>query len=352
MWVESDTNVPSGESLVRQLVHGKRFFANGSASRPESCGSPTSLAIRLPCRRSPNQVGVTALVAQKMRWNDTNVFPHSTFWWEGHDGSRGLAHFPPANTYNGDFSVGEIMSSQRNYKDHQRSDFSLYPFGYGDGGGGPTAQMLEWAAPPPLTSTGYRRMEIGTVGEFLTRVSAKRQADLATWVGELYLETHRGTLTTHADVKWANRRGEEALRAAEMWSVAADVDRRPVLDQAWKQLLLQQFHDIIPGSSIHWVYEDTRRTTPMSWMSAGRLVAEAQAVLAGDGSGLVAFNAASHDRTEVTELPDGGLAVVSASPRAAGTPSQATRWRSGRWTSVRRGWKMSSSACAGTTMAC
>ena len=314
MWVESDTNVPSGESLVRQLVHGKRFFADEFGIETRELWIPDVFGYSAALPQIANQVGVTALVTQKMSWNDTNVFPHSTFWWEGHDGSRVLAHFPPANTYNGDFSVGEIMSSQRNYKDHQRSDFSLYPFGYGDGGGGPTAQMLEWAR-RLADVDGLPQMEIGTVGEFLTRV-CERQPDLATWVGELYLETHRGTLTTHADVKWANRRGEEALRAAEMWSVAADVDRRPVLDQAWKQLLLQQFHDIIPGSSIHWVYEDTRRDHADVLDVAGRLVAEAQAVLAGDGSGLVAFNAASHDRTEVTELPDGGLAVVSA--RACG----------------------------------
>ncbi len=91
------------------------------------------------------QAGITALVTQKMSWNETNVFPHSTFWWEGHDGSRVLAHFPPANTYNGDFSVGELGHSQSNYKDPGRSDRSLYPFGYGNGGGGPTAEMLERA---------------------------------------------------------------------------------------------------------------------------------------------------------------------------------------------------------------
>jgi alpha-mannosidase len=310
MWVESDTNTLSGESLVRQLVHGKRFFADEFGIETHELWIPDVFGYSAALPQIANQVGVTALVTQKMSWNDTNVFPHSTFWWEGHDGSRVLAHFPPANTYNGDFSVGEIVNSQLTYKDHGRSDLSLYPFGYGDGGGGPTGQMLE-SARRLGNLEGLPRVKIGTVGEFLRQVS-EPQPDLATWVGELYLEAHRGTLTTHADVKWANRRGEEALRAAELWSVAAHLDRRAVLDGAWKQLLLQQFHDIIPGSSIHWVYEDTRRDHAEVLDAAGRVVAEAQAALVADGNGLVVFNAASHERTEVTELPDGRLAVVSA----------------------------------------
>jgi hypothetical protein len=152
------------------------------------------------------------------------LFPHSTFWWEGHDGSRVLAHFPPANTYNGDFSVRELTQSQHNYRDHGRSERSLYPYGYGDGGGGPTSPMLEYAR-RLADLEGLPRVEIGTVAEFLDRVRAEA-TDLATWVGELYLEAHRATLTTLAEVKRANRRGEEALRAAEMWSVAAGLDRR------------------------------------------------------------------------------------------------------------------------------
>ena len=138
--------------------------------------------------------------------------------------------------------------------------------------------------------------------------------DLPVWVGELYLEAHRATLTTHAEVKLANRRAEEALRAAELWSVAASLDRRPDLDRAWKLLLLHQFHDILPGSSIHWVYEDTAREQAEVLAIAGSVITEAQTVVAGgDGAGgVVAFNSSSTDRTEVVELPDGSLALVSA----------------------------------------
>jgi alpha-mannosidase len=165
-------------------------------------------------------------------------------------------------------------------------------------------------------------VQIGSVADFLERLGHKAD-ELPVWVGELYLEAHRATLTTHADVKLANRRAEEALRAAEMWSVASSLDRRPELDKAWKLLLLHQFHDILPGSSIHWVYEDTAREHAEVLDIAHSVISEAQAVLAGAGAeagaagdgagGLVAFNPSSTDRTEVLELPDGSLARVSAS---------------------------------------
>ena len=247
-----------------------------------------------------------------MSWNDTNPFPHTSFWWEGHDGSRLLAHFPPANTYNGDFSVGEVVAGQDRGLGPNGTALNLYPFGYGDGGGGPNHTMVERLR--RMTDLdGLPRAEIGTVAGFLDRLGQAAD-DLPVWVGELYLEAHRATLTTHAEVKLANRRAEEALRAAELWSVAASLDRRPDLDRAWKLLLLHQFHDILPGSSIHWVYEDTAREQAEVLAIANSVTTEAQTVVAlGDGAGgVVAFNPSSTDRTEVVELPDGSLALVSA----------------------------------------
>nr|MDQ2754097.1 alpha-mannosidase [Actinomycetota bacterium] len=145
MWVEPDTNIPSGESLVRQLVHGKRFFADELGIETTELWIPDVFGYCAALPQIAVQAGVSALITQKMSWNDTNVFPHTTFWWEGHDGSRLLAHFPPADTYNGDFSAAEMARSQSNHKDRDRSDRSLYLYGYGDGGGGPTAHMLEHA---------------------------------------------------------------------------------------------------------------------------------------------------------------------------------------------------------------
>ncbi len=311
MWVEPDTNVPSGESLVRQLVHGKRFFAEEFGVETHELWIPDVFGYSAALPQIAREAGVTSLITQKMSWNDTNRFPHTSFWWEGHDGSRLLAHFPPADTYNGDFSVVEVAAGQDRGVGPDGTALNLYPFGYGDGGGGPNHTMVE----------RFRRMsdldclpraDIGTVGGFLDRLSQEAEG-LPVWVGELYLEAHRATLTTHAEVKLANRRAEEALRGAELWSVAASLDRRSALDGAWKTLLLHQFHDILPGSSIHWVYEDTAREQAEVLALAASVIDQAQTVVAGGevAEGLVAFNPSSTDRTEVVELPDGSLSLVS-----------------------------------------
>ncbi len=314
MWVEPDSNIPSGESLVRQLVVGKRFFSDEFGVETHELWIPDVFGYSAALPQIARLAGVTSLVTQKMSWNDTNTFPHTTFWWEGHDGSRLLAHFPPANTYNGDFSVAEVSAGQDRGAGADGAALNLYPYGYGDGGGGPTGAMVErYRRMADLD--GLPRLEIGTVEGFLDRLR-DQSVDLPTWTGELYLEAHRATLTTHADVKLANRRGEEALRSAELWSVAASLDRRPVLEEAWKRLLLQQFHDILPGSSIHWVYEETKREHARAIEEARSVITEAQSMLArrdrveGDDV-LVAFNPSSYDRTEVTDLPDGSLGVVT-----------------------------------------
>ena len=308
MWVEADSNVPSGESLVRQLVHGKSFFLEEFGVETAELWIPDVFGYSAALPQIALQAGVTAIVTQKMSWNDTNVFPHTTFWWQGHDGSRILAHFPPADTYNGSFSVAEVAACRDNHKDRDRSDSSLYAFGYGDGGGGPTAGMLERAR--RLSDLGgLPRVSIESVGAFLSAVDPTR---LSTWTGELYLEAHRATLTTHADVKAGNRRGEEALRAAEMWSLAAGIDRTAELDRAWKLLLVNQFHDIIPGSSISWVYKDAARDYDEIQRVAGGVTSDSLRRLAGSGADQVAvFNASSYERREVVDI-DGSPAVVSA----------------------------------------
>jgi alpha-mannosidase len=308
MWVEADSNIPSGESLVRQFVHGKRFFLEEFGVETHEMWIPDVFGYSAALPQIAAQAGIDALITQKMSWNDTNVFPHTTFWWEGHDGSRVLAHFPPANTYNGEFRIAELLNDQRNFKEADRSRHTLYPFGYGDGGGGPTAAMLERARRLRAVD-GLPSVEIATVAGFLDRVR-QEGADLRTWVGELYLEAHRATSTTHADVKRANRRGEEALRAAEMWSVAAGVDHQAELDPLWKLLLLNQFHDILPGSSIHWVYDDSAGEHARILDATAALIEEAEGALIADPQGCTAFNPGSYPRAGVAELPDGHLAYV------------------------------------------
>ncbi|HMC43291.1 MAG TPA: glycoside hydrolase family 38 C-terminal domain-containing protein, partial [Acidimicrobiales bacterium] len=213
----------------------------------------------------------------------------------------------------GDMSVGELVRSVHGFAEHGRSERSLYPFGYGNGGGGPTRAMLE-SARRLADLEGVPRVEMDTVSSFFTKAQAEA-TDLPVWVGELYLERHRGTYTTNGEIKRANRRAEEALRAAEMWSAAVaaaagDWALYPGgdLDRAWKLLLLHQFHDIIPGSSIHWAYEDSRRDHAIVAGIAERAIEDAQRGLARqvatDGMGLpfVVFNPACHERSELVEI--------------------------------------------------
>jgi len=250
MWVEADCNLPSGEALVRQLLHGKRFFMRelGVETRvgwlPDVFGYPGNLPQLL------KEAGCDYFLTQKLSWNDTNKPEHHTFWWEGIDGSRVLTHFPPADTYNGDFSADELEFSARNYKDGERLDRSLYLFGHGDGGGGPTEEMIERA--------NTYGVPMGRAADFFERAAGEAR-DLAVVQGELYFELHRGTYTSQARTKRLNRLAQQALCEAEMWSVAAGSYPREALDELWRRLLLNQFHDILPGSSIDWVYADAER---------------------------------------------------------------------------------------------
>ncbi len=262
MWVEPDCNLPSGESLVRQIVHGKRFFREEFGVDTDGLWLPDVFGYSAALPQILAQADVHWFLTQKISWNDVNQFPHHTFWWEGLDGTRIFTHFPPADTYNGNFSVSDLRHAEENFKQQEIRDRSIYLYGYGDGGGGPDLEMLERAR-RLRDVDGLGRVELTTARDAMAQIREEGEdADLPVWVGELYLEFHRGTYTTHGAVKKGNRELEWALRDAEMWSLAAkrlaggEVPSA-ALDRAWKKLLLHQFHDIIPGTSIHWVYQDT-----------------------------------------------------------------------------------------------
>jgi alpha-mannosidase len=327
MWVEADCNIPSGESLVRQLVHGKRFYLEEFGIDVEELWLPDVFGYPASLPQLMRSAGVRWFLTQKISWNETNVFPHNTFWWEGIDGSRVLAHFPPADTYNGIMTVEQVRHAERNFKDHGVSDVSLYLFGWGDGGGGPTREMLE-SAKRLGDLDGVPAVEMGRADGFFERAEHSA-GPLASWVGELYLELHRGTYTTQARTKRANRLAELALRDAELWGAGAG---HPVdLDGAWKKLLLQQFHDVIPGSSIGWVYDDALRDLEQARTSAeaftdaalGQLTAEIDTT--GCAMPVVLWNSLSHDRDEIVELdaPDAQLSVA-VGPDGAVVPLQRT----------------------------
>jgi alpha-mannosidase len=305
MWVEADCNLPSGESLVRQLLHGKRFFMRefGFETRilwlPDVFGYPGNLPQLMA------EAGCDYFLTQKLSWNDTNKPEHNTFMWQGIDGTSIFTHFPPADTYNGDFSPEEVAHSVRSFKDADRSNRSLYLFGWGDGGGGPEPAMIE--------SAHRLGVELGHATDFFERASAEA-TDLTTWAGELYFELHRGTYTSQARTKFENRRAERALREAEMWSVAAEGEYPTAeLDNAWKALLLNQFHDILPGSSIDWVYEEANRDLNQVAQTADAIAKQAASRIALEGDDLTVFNTNSHRRREIVELGD-RLRVVEAPP--------------------------------------
>ncbi|MHB8613823.1 MAG: alpha-mannosidase, partial [Candidatus Dormibacteraceae bacterium] len=294
MWVEADCNLPSGESLVRQLLLGKRFFMQEFGYEtnilwlPDVFGYPGNLPQLI------SEAGCDFFLTQKLSWNDTNKPEHHTFIWEGIDGSRIFTHFPPADTYNGDFSPEEVERSIRNFKDGQSSNRSLYLFGWGDGGGGPQPEMIE--------SAHRLGVEIGRAEGFFASASSEAN-DLATVAGELYFELHRGTYTSQSRTKRLNRLAQRALHEAEMWGVAAGgADPTRELEALWKILLLNQFHDILPGSSIDWVYEEAERDLDDVVKKASRLGETAMSEIAGSGARPVIFNPTSHARRAVVNL--------------------------------------------------
>ena len=325
MWVEADCNIPSGESLVRQIVHGKRFYLDEFGIETNDVWLPDVFGYSAALPQIMQRGGIRWFLTQKLSWNQYNQLPHHSFYWEGIDGSRVFTHFPPADTYNGNVSVRELRFAVENFKDHDRATRSFYLFGWGDGGGGPTAEMLESARRLAETE-GVPRLTIEGPRAFFTRAEAEID-DAPVWAGELYLELHRGTYTSQAATKLGNRRGEIALREAELWGAlgtGADYPAR-TLDELWKLLLLHQFHDIIPGSGIHWVYDDTARDHARIAAEAGRLADDAlggfadAADTSGTGHPVVVFNSLSHRRR--------GLVTVEAPEDvdAATDPLGATR---------------------------
>ncbi|WP_117213850.1 alpha-mannosidase [Allorhizocola rhizosphaerae] len=318
MWVESDTNLPGGEAMARQFVHGKRFFLEEFGIETEEVWLPDTFGFSAALPQLIRLSGSRWFLSTKLSWNQVNPFPHHTFRWEGIDGTRVFSHFPPINNFNSDLCGAEMARAVRNFTDKGVASRSLAPFGWGDGGGGPTREILARAA--RLSNLeGSPRVAIERPAEFFAAAEAEHP-HAPVWVGELYLEIHRGTYTTQAKIKQANRRAEHLLREAELWSATAAIRHGydypyATLDRIWKVVLLHQFHDILPGSSISWVNRETMQTYGEIMAELESLIGAALRVLAGVGSSTVAFNAAPHARDGVPAL---GAAVSKAERRVRG----------------------------------
>ncbi|TWP49071.1 alpha-mannosidase [Lentzea tibetensis] len=316
MWVESDANLPGGEALARQLVHGKRFFADEFGVDCEEVWLPDSFGYTAAFPQLAKLAGAKWFLTQKLSWNQTNKLPHHTFWWEGIDGSRVFTHFPPVDTYNAEVLGKELSHAVRNYAEKGRGTRSLLPFGFGDGGGGPTRDMVERAR-RLRNLEGSPKVEIEPPHEFF-RKAQEEYPDAPVWSGELYLELHRATYTTQSRTKAGNRRSEHLLREAELWATTAHVRNGfdypyDELDELWKTVLLHQFHDILPGSSIAWVHQEAEQTYASVAAELEKITAAAQESLGGG-----VFNTSPRDRAEVVDV-DGEPVFVTAPANGVGS---------------------------------
>ncbi|MBT2384127.1 glycoside hydrolase family 38 C-terminal domain-containing protein [Streptomyces sp. ISL-11] len=301
MWVESDTNMPGSEALARQFVHGKRFFLEEFGIETEEVWLPDSFGYSAALPQLVKLSGSKWFLTQKISWSRTNKFPHHTFWWEGLDGTRVFAHFPPIDTYNSRLSGREVAHAVRNFREKGGATRSLAPTGWGDGGGGTTREMLARAR-RLADLEGSARVVFEKPSAFFEKAHAE-YGHAPVWVGELYLELHRATLTSQARTKRGNRRSEHLLHEAELWAATAAVRAGlpypyEALDRLWKTVLLHQFHDILPGTSIAWVHREAAATYAAVAAELEEIIGGALAALAGAGAdgGTVVFNAAPHAR--------------------------------------------------------
>jgi len=325
MWVEPDCNLTGGESLVRQFLFGKRFFKEELGVESSLMWFPDSFGYSASLPQIAARCGMKYFVSSKLALNDTNRFPYDSFWWEGIDGSRlrALLLTTPTpdriGTYNGDLRPAVLKGCWDAYRHKDVSHEVLMAFGWGDGGGGPTREMLE-AGRRLESFPGLPRCSMGTAQAFFERQS-DRTDNLPVWKGELYLERHRGTLTSQGWVKRANRKNEILYHDAELLSSLAmfqgeDYPKED-LREGWEILLRNQFHDVLPGSALPEAFTDSRREHSQAQAIGERLRDKALSALARRASlpstpkamerAVTVWNTLSWSRTDLASLPLDGL---------------------------------------------
>jgi alpha-mannosidase len=309
-WIEPDCNITSGESLVRQFLHGKRFFRKEFNWDCKEFWNPDVFGYSGALPQIMKLAGMDYFLTQKLFWNQFNKPRHQNFNWRGIDGTEILTHFPPAENYNalsGSAVVNDLLLHEKGAVDHDRTNQGYLLFGFGDGGGGPTTHMLE-VLDRVADLQGFARTKQRTSLEFFKRLETSLTS-IPVVEGELYLEIHRATYTTHGDNKKNNRRSEFLLRNVEMLaSIAQRAKGRKYpaaeLEKLWKVVLLNQFHDILPGSSITEVHAQSRREYAEVIASLTELENEAAKNLAGKStSGVSVINTCGWERSGLIELP-------------------------------------------------
>ena len=316
MWLEADNNLISGESMIRQMVLGKRFMKEEFGVDSKVLWLPDVFGYSASTPQIMKKCGVDHFVTSKISWNEFNRLPYDTFMWQGIDGSEVMTNFITAQdhwpdgtiqtftTYNADITPSMVKGSWERYQQKEYNDNTVLTFGFGDGGGGPTREMLERQRRMKNGLPGIPKTEIAFAGEWLSRTEKnfKENAELLgrtpRWVGELYLEFHRGTYTSIARNKRNNRKSElllqkaEGLAATDAALLSGSYPTARLLDN-WETVCKNQFHDIIPGSSIFEVYEDCDREYAQVMDEVGSIADEKLRALAANvktSGGLFVYN--------------------------------------------------------------
>ncbi|RHZ71514.1 hypothetical protein CDV55_107768 [Aspergillus turcosus] len=321
-WVEHDTNLPSGESLVRQFIYGQRFFESRFGERCSTFWLPDTFGYSSQIPQICRLAGMNRFFTQKLSWNNINNFPHTTFKWVALDGSQVMCHMAPSETYTASAHFGDVKRSVTQHKSMDQDNTSLLVFGKGDGGGGPTFEHLEKLRRCRGLSDKVGllpRVKMGdSVDDFFARLE-KKVADgteFVTWYGELYFELHRGTYTTQANNKRNNRKSEFLLRDLEYLATLASLTKtkgeykypKKDIDDMWEGVLLCQFHDCLPGSAIEMCYDDSDKVYAQIFKTGERARQQALEALGfsndSKDKSLVAINTLPWPRSEIVRIPD------------------------------------------------
>jgi alpha-mannosidase len=319
MWVEADTNLSGGESLIRQLIHGKRFFRDEFGVESRMLWLPDVFGYSGALPQIMRGCGIDYFATAKIYWayNGGDPFPYSTFTWEGIDGSEVLVHL--LQGYGNVTHPGMLNLMWRQRRQREGIATEMLVFGHGDGGGGPTRGHLEFLR-RESDLEGCPRVRMASPIEYFRDLEA-RGIPGARYVGELYFQAHRGTYTTQARTKRGNRKSELALREAELWGAAARALTgfsfpAPAIEGAWRAVLLNQFHDIIPGSSIRRVYEEAEAMHAAAIETAQQTASAAASAFTTAGNALTVFNSLSWPRTALVALPAGMVGATNGAGEA------------------------------------
>ena len=323
MWLEADCNLTSGESLVRQFLYGKQFFKEEFGIDSKILWLPDVFGYSGALPQIMKECGIEYFMTTKLAWNQIDKFPNDTFLWKGIDGTGILTHLITTpgvgqdiknthfTTYNGMLDADAVIGAWERYQNKDLNNEVLICYGYGDGGGGPTRQMLECSSRLEQGIAGIPKVVQESPVEYFERLDerVRNHKRLPQWEGELYFEYHRGTLTSMGRNKKGNRKSELAMMDLELLSLLAKKKGisypKETLERMWKVILLNQFHDILPGSAIHEVYEVSKKEYEELLCEAHELIGERTKALAGEGDGITVFNTLGFVRDDVVTLPEG-----------------------------------------------